>query len=80
MPGDLGAFFGVITEPKLARPGGDVTLPSGKHTRLNVYREMLLQITRDYPGLGDWRLLEEHEIRFFYDALRPELRKMKSGS
>jgi hypothetical protein len=41
---------------------------------------MLLQITRDYPGLGDWRLLEEHEIRFFYDALRPELRKTKSGS
>jgi hypothetical protein len=70
----------VITEPKLARPGGDVILPRGQHTRLNVYSEMLLQVVRDYPGIGDWRELEEHEIEFFYNALRPELRKMKSGS
>jgi hypothetical protein len=34
---------------------------------------MLLQIARDYAGIGDWRTLEESEIEFFYDGLRREL-------
>lgn len=35
---------------------------------------MLLQVCRDYPGLPDPRSLKLSEIRFFYDALRPELK------
>jgi len=35
---------------------------------------MLLQIARDYSGLPDVRSLEYHEIKFFYDGLRDELR------
>jgi len=35
---------------------------------------MLLQITRDYSALGDFRELTLSEIRYFYDGLRPELR------
>lgn len=41
----------------------------------NVYSEMLLQITMDYPGLPDPRTLTNSEIRFFYEGLRPSLRK-----
>ena len=36
---------------------------------------MLLQICRDYTGLPDIRTLKAHEILFFYDGLRSELRK-----
>lgn len=36
---------------------------------------MLLQICREYPGLPDPRGLELREILFFYNGLRPELRK-----
>lgn len=49
-------------------------LPKGMHIFQPVYSEMLLQITRDYPGLPDARTLKAHEIRFFYDGLRAELR------
>lgn len=40
-----------------------------------TYREMLLQICRDYPGLPDPRTLTIPEIVFFYEGLRPELQK-----
>lgn len=50
-------------------------IPGGCHTRYNVYGEMLLQICRDYQGIGDFRKLSEIEIEFFYDGLRGELRK-----
>jgi hypothetical protein len=43
------------------------------HVYDNVYREMLVQICRDYPGLPDPRTLRAHEIRFFYEPLRAEL-------
>jgi len=36
---------------------------------------MLLQISRDYPGLPDSRTLKAREIRFFYNGLRAELRE-----
>lgn len=36
---------------------------------------MLLQVARDYAGLPDPRSLTLSEIRFFYEALRPELKK-----
>lgn len=50
-------------------------LPKDQHTRVNVYQEMLLQVLRDYNGLGDWRKLTEPEIRFFYEGIRGELKK-----
>lgn len=64
----------------LVRHGADVRLPRDPrtgmaHTMPVVYREMLLQIARDYAGLPDVRTLTNSEIRFFYDGLRPELRK-----
>ena len=41
----------------------------------NVYSVMLYQICRDYSGLPDIRTLKAHEIRFFYDGLREELKQ-----
>lgn len=35
---------------------------------------MVLQIARDYSGLPDVRTLKAHEIRFFYNGLRDELK------
>lgn len=75
MPDYLVTFFGVITGPTLVRFGQEVILPKEQHTRINVYAEMLLCVTRDYNGIGDWRELEEHEIEFFYNGLRRELKK-----
>jgi hypothetical protein len=40
-----------------------------------AHTEMLLQIARDYPGLPDPRTLAVHEIVYFYEGLRPELKK-----
>lgn len=53
------------------RNGADARLSSAQAT----YREMLLQVARDYPGLPDARTLTIGEIVFFYEGLRPELRK-----
>ena len=50
-------------------------LPGGAHIRGNVYREMLLQITRDYSSLPSPHTITSSEIRFFYNGLRPELRQ-----
>jgi hypothetical protein len=36
---------------------------------------MLQQICRDYSGLPDPRTLKDHEIVFFYNGLREELKK-----
>jgi len=57
----------------------DARLPGKQHNRVNVYAEMLLQVIRDYPGIGNWRDLTQSEIEFFYDGLRPELRKATKG-
>ena len=57
----------------VVRNGTDAKLSS--HTFQQVYTEMLLQITRDYPGLPDARTLRPHEIRFFYSGLREELKE-----
>jgi hypothetical protein len=64
----------------LVRHGQDEQLPPdenghSQHTIPNVYREMLLQITCDFPGLPDVRTMTMSEIRFFYDAVRGELRR-----
>lgn len=57
------------------RNGADARLPTAKST----YREMLLQCARDYAGLPDARTLTLSEIVFFYEGLRPELRKHTRG-
>ncbi len=40
---------------------------------------MLLQVCRDYPGLGDFRTLELFEIRYFYEGLRADLKGVANG-
>lgn len=55
------------------RGGADVRLP--RNIGPIVYREMLLQICRDYPGLPDPRTLSVDEIVFFYHGLRAELKR-----
>jgi len=40
---------------------------------------MLLQITRDYSGLPDVRTLKAHEIAFFYEGLKEELKEHTKG-
>lgn len=46
-----------------------------KNTFLNVYKEMFLQICREYCGIGDFRKLKASEIRFFYEGMREELKE-----
>ena len=72
-----GAFFAFngLVRIQLVRNGCDETLPKGSHTFYNVYTEMFLQILRDYPSLPDVRTLKAHEIRFFYNGLRGELKE-----
>lgn len=53
------------------RNGADARHSSAAAT----YREMMLQCARDYAGLPDVRTLTIPELVFFYDGLRPELRK-----
>ena len=57
------------------RHGAEEKLPGGNNVGAVVYKEMLLQISRDYAGLPDARQLKISEIRFFYDGLRAELIK-----
>ena len=57
------------------RHGADEKLTKGAHCFGPVYSEMLLQVCRDYPGLPDPRTLKSHEIRFFYEGLRQELKQ-----
>jgi len=45
------------------------------HTAPAVYREMLLQICRDYATLPDPRTLTVEEIVFFYEGSRPGLKR-----
>ena len=73
---------GIETVTPLVRYGDDWRHPrdeeTGKaqHTLFVVYREMLRQICMDYPGLPDPRTLTMTEIDFFYDGLRPSLKKL----
>lgn len=78
MYGDNYAFFGIV-RTRLVRGGEDVILPKRQHTAPTVYTEMLLQVTRDYPGLPDVRTLKASEIRFFYEGLRAELKQSTRG-
>lgn len=73
MYGAVCAFNGLVNV-RLVRHGVDEKLPKGMHQFYTVYSEMLLQVTRDYNGLPDCRTLKAHEIRFFYNGLRGELK------
>lgn len=55
------------------RNGADYRLPKNQNIFYNVYSIMLLQIVRDFAGLPDYRTLKAHEIRYFYNGLKPEL-------
>lgn len=57
------------------RRGDDESLPKGGHIFQAVYTEMMLQVCRDYPGIPDVRSMRAHEIRFFYEGLRAELKE-----
>jgi hypothetical protein len=65
----------------VVREGGDSKRDRDRDTKksthklIPVYREMLLQICRDYTGLPDPRTLTLVEIAFFYEALREELHR-----
>jgi len=43
-----------------------------------VYTEMLLQVSREYPGIPDPRTMTMEEIRFFYDGLRHDLKQISA--
>lgn len=63
-------FVGPVVD-RIVRNGAAARLSSAKAT----YREMLLQIARDYAGLPDPRTLTVPEIVFFYEGVRRELVK-----
>ena len=39
-----------------------------------AYAIMLKQVMRDFHGIGDFRLLKAHEIKFLYNDCREELK------
>ncbi len=62
------------------RNGADARLPTDmQNPSASTHKEMLLQIARDYAGLPDPRTLSAAEIVFFYEGLRPELKKHTHG-
>ena len=71
-----GFFVSGLARASLVRHGVDEKLTRGRHTVVAVYSEMLLQVSREYPGLPDPRTMTLEEIRFFYGGLRGDLRKM----
>lgn len=74
MHGNCYAFFGRV-KPLLVRAGNDYQISKGMHVAISVYKEMFLQITRDYSSLPDVRGLKISEIVFFYEGLRAELKE-----
>lgn len=67
-------FFGLVKAP-LVRGGQDDKHVRGGHTLIPVYAEMYRQICRDYSSLPNPKELKAHEILFFYDGLRAELKQ-----
>lgn len=72
---DRGFFIGGLARTPLVRHGVDEFLTRGRHRIVTVYSEMLLQVSREYPGLPDPRTMTLDEIRFFYSGLRHDLQK-----
>ena len=59
----------------IVRGGKDDFFINGAHTFAPVYVEMMLQIYRDYNSLPLPEKIKAHEIRFFYNGLRAELKR-----
>ncbi len=59
----------------LVRWGEDFKHPQRGHTAHRVYVEMFLQVCREYASLPDPQNLKAHQIRFFYEGLREELKR-----
>jgi len=72
--GTFRAFNGLV-RTLLVRNGVEEKIPKGGNVFNVVYKEMFLQICRDYSGLPDARILKAHQIRFFYDGLRGEIKE-----
>lgn len=51
----------------------------GGNTYVSVHATMLLQVAREYSGLSDVRDLTASEIRFFYEGLRAEIKRVHNG-
>jgi len=69
-----------VATPLVLTDGSEGRLPPGKdghpiHTLPVVYGAMLMQVMREYSGLGDFRRLSLAEIRFLYGGLRRELKE-----
>lgn len=73
------SFFVVSVVDRLVIRGDDKKPPREKRFDTNtapvVYGMMLAQVCRDYAGLPDPRTLTVEQILWFYDWLRPELKK-----
>ena len=68
MPGVNAPFYGVVRT--------DLVPPLYKReyrTRATVYGAMLRAVLKEFAGVGDFRRLKCHEIKYFYEGLRPEL-------
>ena len=63
----------------MVRRGEDYWIPDGGHTIWVVYREMLLHLVAEYPALPDPRTLTLDEIKFFFEAMRPALKRATLG-
>ena len=63
------------------RGGGDFRFPEdikagcAGHTLPNVYAEMMLQIAMDFPSLPNILAMTLSDIRFWYNGLRPTLKR-----
>ena len=49
---------------------------TGAHTALNVYRHMMIMISKVYKSAPDVRTMTIDEIEFFYDGIRADLVEM----
>jgi len=56
------------------RGGCDDKFVNGEHTFALVYSEMFLQVCRDY-SIADPQKLKAHQIKFYYNGIRAELKK-----
>jgi hypothetical protein len=66
-------------EPKVGIDGVITQEGHPGHKLLPVYGEMLIQVMREYSGLGDARTLRMAEIRYLYGGLRGELAELTKG-
>lgn len=75
------AFFVTRVVDRIVRRGEDVQLPNDRnsaaivHNGANVYGEMFAHVCVSGASIGDFRTLTLDEIVFFYDCLRPQLKR-----